>query len=60
VAELAIAWLGSQSVVGSVIAGVSRPEQVDANARAVDWQLSPDDVAEVGRIAVGPDDGAGS
>jgi aryl-alcohol dehydrogenase-like predicted oxidoreductase len=52
VAELALAWLASQPVVGSVIAGVSKPEQVDANVRAVEWQLSADEVAEVARVAL--------
>ncbi|MHB8437958.1 MAG: aldo/keto reductase [Acidimicrobiales bacterium] len=37
--ELAVAWLLSRSVVASVIAGATRPEQVHANAKAADWQL---------------------
>ena len=51
VAELAIAWLASQPIVGSVIAGVSRPTQVDANARAAEWHLTPDEVNEVALVA---------
>ena len=51
VAELAIAWLASQPFVGSVIAGVSRPSQVDANARAASWALTSDEVAEVAGVA---------
>jgi aryl-alcohol dehydrogenase-like predicted oxidoreductase len=53
VAELAIAWLASQPIVGSVIAGVSRPEQVDANARAAAWCLTPDEVTEVANVSRG-------
>jgi len=50
VAELAIAWLASQSVFNCVIAGATRPEQVAENARAGDWVLADDEVAEVGSI----------
>jgi aryl-alcohol dehydrogenase-like predicted oxidoreductase len=50
VGELAIAWLASRPAVSTVITGVTKPEQVAANARAVDWQLSPEDVAEVDRL----------
>lgn len=47
VAELAIAWLLAQPQVSSVIAGVTRPDQLEANARAAEWALTPADVAEV-------------
>jgi aryl-alcohol dehydrogenase-like predicted oxidoreductase len=50
--ELAFAWLLSRTVVSSVIAGASRPEQVKANAAAVAWKLSPEEVQEVDRILV--------
>lgn len=43
--ELAIAWLAAQEGVASVIAGATRPEQVQANAAAAGWSLSVDDVA---------------
>jgi aryl-alcohol dehydrogenase-like predicted oxidoreductase len=47
VGELALAWLSSQRVVCSVIAGATRPEQVRANAAAVEWHLSADDLRAV-------------
>ncbi|HEU5349300.1 MAG TPA: aldo/keto reductase [Ktedonobacterales bacterium] len=50
VAELALAWLASRPAVSTIIAGTTRPEQVAANARAADWRLSPDDLAEVERL----------
>jgi aryl-alcohol dehydrogenase-like predicted oxidoreductase len=53
VADLAVAWLAAQPIVASVITGVSRPEQVDANARAADWALSPEQIEEVGLLAGG-------
>ena len=43
VGELALAWLASQRVVCSVIAGATRPEQVRQNVAALEWRLSRDD-----------------
>ncbi|HZP27222.1 MAG TPA: aldo/keto reductase [Dehalococcoidia bacterium] len=48
--ELAIAWLASQPGVCSVIAGSTRPEQVEANVRAAEWRLSEDELREVRSI----------
>jgi aryl-alcohol dehydrogenase-like predicted oxidoreductase len=48
--ELAFAWLLAKPMVGSVIAGASTPEQVEANATAAGWVLSAGDLAEVDRI----------
>jgi aryl-alcohol dehydrogenase-like predicted oxidoreductase len=51
--ELAFAWLLSQPVTASVIAGATKPEQIEANVKAAEWTLSADDVAEVGAILSG-------
>ena len=51
VLELALAWLASKPVVASVIAGATSPAQVEANAAAATWVLTPDEVAEVDAIA---------
>jgi aryl-alcohol dehydrogenase-like predicted oxidoreductase len=48
--ELAFSWLLSHSVVGSVIAGATKPEQVESNSKAGNWKLSPDELAEIDRI----------
>jgi aryl-alcohol dehydrogenase-like predicted oxidoreductase len=48
--ELAIAWLAAKPVVSSVIAGATKPEQVEQNVRAVDWTLTPQEVAEIDGI----------
>lgn len=45
--ELAMTWLASRPFVASIIAGATTPEQVELNARAVDWQLTPDDLAAI-------------
>ena len=50
VAELAIAWLVSHPWVSTVIAGVTRPEQVAANVAAASWRLSAAEMAEIDRI----------
>lgn len=47
--ELAIAALAAQPGIPSVIAGATSPEQVRANAAAADWELTPDDLAELAR-----------
>jgi aryl-alcohol dehydrogenase-like predicted oxidoreductase len=49
--ELAIAWLAAKPTVASVIAGATQPEQVWANAKAADWALTDEEVAEVDVIA---------
>lgn len=51
--ELAISWLAAQPAVPCVISGATRPEQVAANARAAEWKLSPEDLAEIDRITKG-------
>ena len=48
--ELAFSWLLSHKAVASVIAGATKPQQVEANSRAGSWQLTPDELAEVDRI----------
>ncbi|HLY57073.1 MAG TPA: aldo/keto reductase [Stellaceae bacterium] len=53
--ELAFSWLAARPGVGSIIAGATRPEQVEANAAAADWTLTPDDLAELDRITGIPD-----
>ncbi len=52
--ELAVAWLLAHQVVASVIAGATRPEQVDQNAAGADWVLSDADVAEIDALAPRP------
>ena len=48
--ELALSWLLSHKPVASVVAGASKPEQVRANAKAADWQLAADDLAQIDAI----------
>ncbi len=42
--ELAFGWLLSQPQIASVIAGATKPEQVEANVKAAEWRLPPGDL----------------
>jgi len=42
--ELAFSWLAAQPVVSSIIAGATKPEQVEANVGAVGWTLSKEEL----------------
>lgn len=48
--ELAMSWLASKPYIGSVIAGATRPEQVEANAKAVGWKMTAEEMAKVDEI----------
>jgi aryl-alcohol dehydrogenase-like predicted oxidoreductase len=48
--ELAFAWLLSHTCLASVIAGATRPEQIEANVRAATWELTADEVMAVDRL----------
>jgi aryl-alcohol dehydrogenase-like predicted oxidoreductase len=51
--ELAFSWLLRYSVVASVIAGATRPDQVKSNATAASWKLTPEDIEAVDEILNG-------
>ncbi|MYC00410.1 MAG: aldo/keto reductase, partial [Chloroflexi bacterium] len=49
--DLALSWLASDPAVSSVIAGATKPEQIEANvASTLSWQLSAEDYASVDGI----------
>jgi aryl-alcohol dehydrogenase-like predicted oxidoreductase len=50
VAELAIAWLLSHPWLSTVIAGATKPEQLDANLIGAGWKLTPEEVTQVEQI----------
>ena len=51
--ELAFSWLLARPAVASVIAGATKPEQIEKNAKAAGWELSAEELAEVDRITLG-------
>ncbi len=48
--ELAFSWLLARPAVASVIAGATKPEQVEKNVASADWELTKEDLSEVDRI----------
>ena len=48
--DLAISWLAAQPCVSSIIAGATKPEQLEANIRAEGWALTPVELQEIDRI----------
>jgi aryl-alcohol dehydrogenase-like predicted oxidoreductase len=48
--ELAIGGLAAQPAVASIIAGVSKPEQVRANVAAGRWEPSPEELKKLAKI----------
>lgn len=52
--DLAFAWLLGNPVVSSVIAGATRPEQLEQNVRAAQWILSAEDRALVDAATAKP------
>jgi len=51
--ELAFSWLASRPQVASVIAGATRVEQVEQNVKAISWELSAQEIAEIDAITKG-------
>jgi aryl-alcohol dehydrogenase-like predicted oxidoreductase len=54
--DLAIGGLAGRPVVGSVIAGATRPEQVHANVAAGTWKPTADELAAIDEVTAAPDD----
>lgn len=48
--ELAMSWLAARPLVASIIAGATKPEQVETNAASVGWKMTPAEVAEIDRL----------
>ena len=48
--ELAFSWLAANPVVSSIIAGATKPEQVEQNTKAIGWKLSAEDIAAIDEI----------
>jgi len=49
--ELSVAWLLSHRQVASVIAGATKPEQVQANVAAAGWQLDAEVLTAIDELA---------
>ena len=47
IAQLAIAWVLANPAVSAALVGAKSPAQVQHNARAADWHLTPADLSEI-------------
>ncbi len=48
--ELVFSWLASRPGVASVIAGATKPEQLEQNVNAVNWALTAEDISAIDQI----------
>jgi aryl-alcohol dehydrogenase-like predicted oxidoreductase len=48
--ELAFAWLLARPTVASVIAGATKPEQLEKNVKAAEGSLAPEEITEIDTI----------
>jgi aryl-alcohol dehydrogenase-like predicted oxidoreductase len=53
--DVAISWILARPLVASVIAGATKPEQVEANVKAAALTLTAEDMAELDKITAGLD-----
>jgi len=49
--DAAIGWLAAQDHVASVIAGATKPDQVEANVKAANWEMTPEERDEIGKLS---------
>jgi aryl-alcohol dehydrogenase-like predicted oxidoreductase len=49
--ELAISWLLSEPIVSSVIAGATKPDQLEQNVSAARWKLTAAELADIDRLS---------
>ena len=53
VAQLALAWVASEETVSVALVGTRRPEEMEENARAADWQMTPSEREEIRAVVTG-------
>ncbi len=53
VAQLALAWVASEPTVSTALVGTRRPDEMEENAAAGDWQMSPEEREEIRSVMTG-------
>lgn len=53
VAQLALAWVASEPTVSVALVGTRKPEEIQENVAAADWELSSSERAEIKAVATG-------
>ena len=48
--DIAMSWIAAQPLVASVIAGATKPEQVEANVKAAAFKLTAEDLKELDKL----------
>jgi aryl-alcohol dehydrogenase-like predicted oxidoreductase len=48
--ELAFSWMAARPTVSSIIAGATKPEQIDSNVASAGWAMTAEEIAEVDAI----------
>jgi aryl-alcohol dehydrogenase-like predicted oxidoreductase len=48
---VAFSWLARKPAVASVIAGATKPEQVEANIKAASWALSAEEIKQIDALS---------
>jgi aryl-alcohol dehydrogenase-like predicted oxidoreductase len=49
--ELAFSWMAARPTTASIIAGATKPEQIDANVDAIKWKMTPEQISEVDNLS---------
>ena len=49
--DVAFGWLAAKPAIASVIAGATKPEQLEQNVKAVEWKPTADEMAEIDKIS---------
>ena len=53
VAQLALAWVASEPTVSVALVGTRKPEEIQENVAAADWELSSSERAEIKAVVTG-------
>jgi aryl-alcohol dehydrogenase-like predicted oxidoreductase len=54
IADLALSWLAANPAVSTVIAGATKPEQVVANAKSIEWKMTAEDLKAIDLVCPPP------
>jgi aryl-alcohol dehydrogenase-like predicted oxidoreductase len=50
--ELAFSWMAARPTTASIIAGATKPEQIDANVASIGWKMTQKQISEVDEISL--------
>ena len=48
--EMSLSWAANQKQIGSVLVGVTKPEQLIQNIKAISWKMSPEEMESINNI----------